>query len=126
VLITADEDCAVAYAASGNGSGRYEASRPATTIDLAKLRSWRFLTNHSLILLAMAGRPEARVADLAAEVGVTERATYRILADLQKGGYITTERVGKRCRRQVLHPVPSEGNVEEQLLADLLELVRSS
>jgi len=41
---------------------------------------WTFLTTHGLVLLAIAKNPESRLRDVAAEVGITERAVQRIVA----------------------------------------------
>lgn len=62
-------------------------------------RAWAFITNHAQVLLAIARNPRARVQDLAATVQLTDRAVYRILADLQKAGYLTREKHGPLMRR---------------------------
>ncbi|MEU5911340.1 MarR family winged helix-turn-helix transcriptional regulator [Micromonospora sp. NPDC047527] len=59
-------------------------------------RNWTFLTNHGHVLLAIARDPTARLRDVAAEVGVTERAAQAIVADLEAGGYLHRTRVGRR------------------------------
>ena len=76
-------------AESGEGSGE---SQP---------RSWIFLTNHAHVLLQVAHRPDATVREIAARVGITERAAHRILADLVAERYIERERVGRRNRYRV-------------------------
>jgi DNA-binding MarR family transcriptional regulator len=58
--------------------------------------SWRFLTNHAHVLLCIARDPRARVRDVAEQVGITERATQRILSELIAEGYATRTRVGRR------------------------------
>lgn len=57
---------------------------------------WTFLTNHAHVLRAIARNPDVRVRDLAARVGITERAALRILADLEATGYVDRERIGRR------------------------------
>ena len=57
---------------------------------------WTFLTNHGHVLLALYRDPDLRQRDVAQLVGITEGAVHRILTDLQDGGYITIERVGRR------------------------------
>jgi DNA-binding MarR family transcriptional regulator len=57
---------------------------------------WTLLTNHGRILLLIAREPSARIRDLAAEAGVTERTAQAIVADLERAGYITKERAGRR------------------------------
>ncbi|TNH30029.1 MarR family transcriptional regulator [Micromonospora orduensis] len=59
-------------------------------------RNWTFLTNHGHVLLAIARDPTARLRDVAAEVGVTERAAQAIVADLEAEGYLHRTRVGRR------------------------------
>jgi DNA-binding MarR family transcriptional regulator len=57
---------------------------------------WTFLTNHAHVLVCIAGDPNARVRDIAARVGITERAVARILFDLEDAGYIVRTRDGRR------------------------------
>lgn len=58
--------------------------------------SWTFLTNHTQVLLCLARDPQVRLRDVAADVGITERAAQRILADLVASGYVERHRVGRR------------------------------
>jgi DNA-binding IclR family transcriptional regulator len=64
-------------------------------------RGWTFLTNHAQVLLCLADTPDIRLRDVAERVGITERATQRILADLTDSGYVKTQRVGRRNRYTV-------------------------
>jgi predicted transcriptional regulator len=64
-------------------------------------RPWTFLTNHAQVLLCLADTPDIRLRDVAERVGITERATQRILAELIDGGYVKAERVGRRNRYTV-------------------------
>ena len=59
-------------------------------------KTWTFLTNHAQVLLCLADTPDIRLRDVAERVGITERATQRILADLIKAGYVKRERIGRR------------------------------
>src|SRR2546430_1415667 len=43
------------------------------------MREWSFLTNHARALLFTASHDDARLRDVAAALGVTERSAYRIL-----------------------------------------------
>ena len=58
--------------------------------------TWTFLTNHGHVLLAVAADPQARIADIAAKVGITPRSTIQILKDLEEGGYLHRSREGRR------------------------------
>jgi DNA-binding MarR family transcriptional regulator len=60
------------------------------------LGSWGFFTNHSLLLLAIAMDSQSTVREMAASVGITERAVVAILNQLEDGGIIVRERQGRR------------------------------
>ncbi|MEU7612462.1 MarR family winged helix-turn-helix transcriptional regulator [Micromonospora sp. NPDC049204] len=86
-------------------------------------RNWTFLTNHGHVLLAIARDPTARLRDVAAEVGVTERAAQAIVADLEAEGYLHRTRVGRR-NEYTLNPAgrfrhPAEA---DRQVGDLLAL----
>jgi predicted HTH transcriptional regulator len=55
-----------------------------------------FLTNHGKTLLLIAHDPRIRMRDIARRLDITERRTQRIVADLDKAGYIERERDGRR------------------------------
>jgi DNA-binding MarR family transcriptional regulator len=62
---------------------------------------WTFVTNHFLVLASVARDPDLRVRDIAAHVGITERATQAILSDLVADGYIERIRIGRRNRYKI-------------------------
>jgi predicted transcriptional regulator len=64
-------------------------------------KSWRFLSNHTQVLLCLQRDPNARFRDIALRVGITERAAQRIVADLIESGYVESERVGRRNRYHI-------------------------
>ena len=76
-----------------------------------------YLTNHTHVLVALDANPEARVRDLAATVGITERAVQRIIADLEAAGVLERQRTGRRNHYYVLrasrlrHPLESHCTV---------------
>ena len=47
------------------------------------MAEWGFLTNHARVLLHIAHDPGARLRDIAASVGITERPGLLIIAGLQ-------------------------------------------
>ena len=57
---------------------------------------WTFLTNHAHVLVLLDRDPDMRMRDLAREVGITERATQRIISELVESGYLTRRRQGRR------------------------------
>jgi hypothetical protein len=58
--------------------------------------SWTLLTGHGRVLVEIAGNPEARIRDISAVVGLTERTVQAIVADLEAAGYLTRTRAGRR------------------------------
>jgi hypothetical protein len=70
------------------------------------VRPFGFLTNHGLALLCIAQDPDVQMRFIATDVGITERAAQRIVADLIEGGYIDRERVGRRNRYTVKTDLP--------------------
>ena len=57
-----------------------------------------FITNHGLILAAIARSPHSTARELGGTVGITERATRKIIADLDEDGYIDKTKEGRRVR----------------------------
>ena len=64
-------------------------------------QTWRFLSNHTQVLLCIERDPKVRYRDIAQMVGITERAAQRIVADLIESGYVESERVGRRNHYRV-------------------------
>ena len=84
-------------------------------------KSWRFLSNHTQVLLCIQRDPDARFRDIAETVGITERAAQRIVADLVESGYVESERIGRRNHYRVntdvsmRHPAQEGHDVGELL-----------
>lgn len=66
---------------------------PSTT---AEEPGFTYLTNHTHVLVALDADPESRVRDLAAAIGITERAVQRIISDLEAVGVLEREKLGRR------------------------------
>jgi hypothetical protein len=87
-------------------------------------KPWRFVTNHTQVLLTIARNPDSRTRDIAETVGITERAAQRIIADLSEAGYIETSRIGRRnhytINRGATMRHPAQAHQEIGELLDLL------
>ncbi len=94
----------------------------------ASAAGWTFLTNHAHVLISLANDPELRLREVAATVGITERAVQKIIAELEAGGVISRERDGRRNRYEIhhrtalRHPVESHRKVGDLLTAILTDL----
>jgi MarR family len=58
--------------------------------------TWTLLTGHGHVLVEIARNPGARIRDIAAVAGITQRTTAAIIADLEDAGYLTRTRTGRR------------------------------
>jgi DNA-binding transcriptional ArsR family regulator len=88
---------------------------------------WDFLTNHAHVLTCVADDPGIRLRDIAAAVGITERAAHRILSELVEAGYVLRERDGRRNRYQVVPDLPLRHPlVQGREVGDLLRVLLGS
>jgi DNA-binding IclR family transcriptional regulator len=86
--------------------------------------AWTFLTNHAHVLICIARDPSVRLRDVAEQVGITERAAQRIVADLVAAGYVSRIRAGRRNRYRVNAALPLRHPLEQdQPVASLLRAV---
>lgn len=89
-------------------------------------RNWTFLTNHAHVLIVLDENSGVVLREVAARVGITERAVQRIIQDLEEGGFIHRTRVGRQNQYEVIpdkslrHPIESHRRI-----GDLLNLIRS-
>ena len=87
-------------------------------------REWGFLTNHGQVLLCIARDPEARLRDIAAELGITERTAYGIVTDLSDAGYVVKSRDGRRNRYEVQSHLPlRDALTRERTVGELLRVL---
>jgi hypothetical protein len=108
------------------GKGNHDRSSRATAAALPSETGprWTFMTNHSHVLLLIHGQADTTIRAVAARVGITERAVQRIIQDLETGGFIERERVGRRNRYVVLMDQSLRHAIEEhRKVGDLLNLL---
>ena len=95
-----------------------------TEADAKKCSNWTFLTNHSHVLLCLAQDSSMRIRDLAIEVGITERAVQRIIAELLDEGYIEKEKEGRRNIYKICEHKPLKHKIEgHKNTSDLIKLI---
>ncbi|MFK4068100.1 MarR family transcriptional regulator [Streptomyces sp. NPDC029674] len=88
------------------------------------MAEWTFLTHHARVLLSIARNPAARIRDIAAACGVTERTVQAVVSDLESTGYLSRKREGRRTHYTVhldgtlRHP--AEVDLPVKVLLDLL------
>ena len=86
--------------------------------------TWSFLTNHAQVLLRIADDPSARLREIGDSIGITERATHRIVVELVDAGYISRERNGRRNRYTIQTELPLHDPIpRDQKIGDLLAIL---
>jgi DNA-binding Lrp family transcriptional regulator len=86
-------------------------------------RHWTFLSNHAHVLVCLAMDSQTRLRDVAASVGITERAVQKIVNDLEAAGVILRQRTGRRNSYRLdldvplRHPLESHRTVGALLAA---------
>lgn len=83
--------------------------------------SWTFLTNHAHVLVCIAEQPDVRGRDIAARVGITERAAQALVSDLVSEGYLTRTKHGRRNHYQINQDAPLRHPLEhDHTIGELL------
>lgn len=109
-----------------SAAGRARNGRP---VDQARAASkaeprWTFLTNHAHVLIVLSKNPSTVLREVALRVGITERAVQRIIADLERDGFIEREKVGRqnsyrlRFKQPLRHPIEAHRSI-----GDLIDLI---
>ena len=60
-----------------------------------------FFTNHTHVLVIIARKPDVRMREIAATIGITERAVQRIVDDLTSSGVLVVSKDGRRNRYEI-------------------------
>jgi hypothetical protein len=81
-------------------------------------------SNHGHVLVYLARDPEARLRDVAVDVGITERAVQKIVRDLQDGGMVSVTKSGRRNCYHIHKKQPLRHKLESGCtLQDLISMV---
>ncbi|KPK48287.1 MAG: hypothetical protein AMJ77_00420 [Dehalococcoidia bacterium SM23_28_2] len=59
-------------------------------------KKWNFLSNHGLVILHIVQNRQATLREIALSTGLTERAVYQIVRELEEGDFIRKRKVGRR------------------------------
>ncbi len=65
------------------------------------MSEWTFLTNHAIALICLTREPDLTLRQIGDGIGLTERATHRIVSDLVDQGYVHRTREGRRNRYEI-------------------------
>jgi DNA-binding Lrp family transcriptional regulator len=85
---------------------------------------WRFVTNHALVLCQIAQQPQITMREISRTIGITEKATHRIITDLETDGYVTKIREGRRLRYRINPDLSLRDEMlQDKAVGDLLEVL---
>lgn len=65
------------------------------------MKEWTFITRHAVALSLIAGNPRITALELGENMGITERAVRKIIADLHDVGYIKKKKEGRGIRYSI-------------------------
>lgn len=86
--------------------------------------AWTLLSNYAHVLICIAEDSDMRLKDVAARVGITERAVQRIVGELEGAQILERERQGRRNRYIIRSEMPLRHPLEEHCsVGSLLDLV---
>jgi DNA-binding MarR family transcriptional regulator len=60
------------------------------------LPDWTIISTHGLVLAYIAKHPQSTAREIASSIKVTEWTIHRIIAELEKEGYIKREKAGRK------------------------------
>lgn len=72
-------------------------------------------------MVCLAKNGDRPLREVAVDIGITERAVQRIVADLEEGGYLMRERSGRRNRYSLIlnkalrHPLEADHTIGDVL-----------
>jgi len=88
------------------------------------MAKWTFITNHALVLGYIARNPRSTARVIAQTVGITERTTHKIIAELEEAGYISRKKVGRKNQYHINPNLPlRHPGHGEVAVGDLLQLL---
>jgi len=87
------------------------------------MTEWSFITNHGMVLAAIAKHPRSTARELGDDVGITERTAHKIIIDLEQAGYITKTKVGRK-NKYTIHPgMPLANDATDASIGELLVML---
>ena len=83
---------------------------------------WTFITKHAVVLSLTARHPCITARELSSQLGVTERAVRKIIADLYAAGYIGKKREGRGVRYSINPELPLRQDTHREIaIGDMLK-----
>jgi DNA-binding Lrp family transcriptional regulator len=87
------------------------------------MADWAFITNHGLVLTAIAKHPNMTARQIGDEVGITEKTVHKIILDLGEGGYVSKVKAGRQNTYQIHPDVPIKDGISDASVGELLVML---
>jgi predicted ArsR family transcriptional regulator len=88
------------------------------------MSKWTLFSNHGHVLVCLARDPEARLRDVAVDVGITERAVQKIVRDLKDGNMVSVTKIGRRNYYRIHNKKSLRHDLEaHSTLSDLANII---
>ena len=84
---------------------------------------WSFITNHGLVLAAIAKHPQSTAREIGNTVGITERTAHKIIVHLEEAGYITKIKAGRKNKYKIHSKVPIKDEASDAAVGELLVML---
>lgn len=87
--------------------------------------NWTFFSNHGHVMIAIGCFPHLTYREIALNVGITERAAQKIVADLLQNDFLTIEKVGRNNHYHVNHKKNLKHPIELSCeIGEIIQLIK--
>lgn len=91
---------------------------------MAETSQWTFFTNHAHVMVCIARNGDRPLREIALDIGITERAVQRIVADLEEEGYLKRTKNGRQNRYSLILDKELRHNLEaDHTIGDVLRVL---
>lgn len=93
-------------------------------MSIASNSQWTFFTNHTHVMVCLSRNPAQSLRQVADEIGITERAVQKIVADLVEAGVLIKSKIGRNNHYALHTDVPLRHPLERShTLAEILSVL---
>jgi hypothetical protein len=91
--------------------------------EVYNMADWGFITKHGLVLAAITKHPSSTVREIGDTVGMTERAAFKIISDLDREGFISKNKEGRHNHYSIHTNVPIKDHGLDTAIGELLVVI---
>ena len=83
------------------------------------MANWTFFTNHGHVLFVLAQFPDLTIREISFKVGITQRQTQKIIAELIEGNFIQVTKIGRNNhykvngKKRLRHPIEEKCQIKQ-------------